>query len=300
MTECTQSQFRFEAHFSQQVVGQFDGSRLSTDGGGLLLRRADRKIGLLRRLVACFTDTRQPERVEHVLAELLAQRIYARALGDEDLNDHEELRHDPLLGVLAGNREIRGPLAGKSTLNRLERIPADSPFQERYHKITYSTEAVDELLVEIFLEAYPVPPVEIVLDLDATDIPLHGKQEARFFHGYYHHYCYLPLYIFCEDHLLCARLRPSNQDASVDSVEEVERIVRQIWKRWPNTRILLRADSGLRREELLVWCETHQVHYVFGFARNQRLRRKIGRAMQQAKQEHRHTGKPARVFTDFL
>jgi hypothetical protein len=191
------------------------------------------------------------------------------------------------------------PLAGKSTLNRLELTPLGSPAAERYNKISYSAEALDALLVDLFLEAHPRAPREIVLDLDATDTPLHGRQEARFFHGYYGHYCYLPLYVFCGDHLLCARLRPSNIDASAGSLEELQRIVRQIRARWPQTRIILRADAGFCREELLAWCENNDVDFVFGFARNKRLRKIIGRAMQQAKQEHRRTGKPARVFCEF-
>jgi hypothetical protein len=254
---------------------------------------------LLRRVAGCFTDYRQPERIEHPLEEMLAQRIYGLALGYEDLNDHEQLRQDPLLGVLAGKRDLREPLAGKSTLNRMELTPAGSPAAERYNKISYSPEAIDELLVTLFLESHRKAPSSIVLDLDATDTPLHGKQEARFFHGYYNHYCYLPLYIFCGDQLLCARLRPSNIDASAGSLEEVQRIVGQIRKSWPKTEIILRADSGFCREELMAWCETHAVDYVFGFARNKRLRRGIGRAMQEAKQEHRRTGKPARVFCEF-
>jgi len=299
MTQCSETLFPFEAHFSRQVVAQFAGDRLTTEGGSLLLRQADRKIGLLRRVADCFTDGRQPERIEHRLQEMLAQRIYALALGYEDLNDHEQLRQDPLLAVLAGKKDLREPLAGKSTLNRLELTPAGSPAAERYHKITYSAEAIDTLLVDLFLEAHARAPRQIVLDLDATDTPLHGRQEARFFHGYYGHYCYLPLYIFCGDHLLCARLRPSNIDASAGSQEEVQRIVRQIRARWPKTRIILRADSGFCREELLAWCERNKVQYVFGFARNQRLRRIIGRAMHQAKQEHQRTGKAARVFCEF-
>jgi len=299
MTECNQTFFPFEAHFSRQVIGQFAGDRLTTEGGSLLLRQAERKIGLLRRVAACFTDYRQPERIEHRLEEMLAQRIYGLALGYEDLNDHEQLRQDPLLGVLAGKKDLAEPLAGKSTLNRLELTPAGSPVAERYNKISYSAEALDTLLVDLFLEAHRRAPQEIVLDLDATDTPLHGRQEARFFHGYYGHYCYLPLYVFCGDYLLCARLRPSNIDASAGSLEEVQRIVRQIRARWPKTRIILRADSGFCREELLAWCENSDVDYVFGFARNKRLRRIIGRAMQEAKQEHRRTGKPARVFCEF-
>jgi len=299
MTECSETLFPFEAHFSRRVVAQFAGDWLTTEGGSLLLRQADRKIGLLRRVAGCFRDYRQPERIEHRLEEMLAQRIYGLALGYEDLNDHEQLRQDPLLGVLAGKRDLGEPLAGKSTLNRLELTPLGSPAAERYNKISYSAAALDELLVDLFLEAHSRAPREIVLDLDATDTPLHGRQEARFFHGYYGQYCYLPLYVFCGDHLLCARLRPSNLDASAGSLEEVQRIVRQIRARWPKTRIILRADSGFCREELLAWCENNEVGYVFGFARNQRLRRIIGRAMQEAKQEHRRTGKPARVFCEF-
>jgi hypothetical protein len=299
MTECSETLFPFEAHFSRQVVAEFEGSWLTTEGGSLLLRQADRKIGLLRRVAGCFTDYRQPERIEHPLEEMLAQRIYGLALGYEDLNDHEQLRQDPLLGVLAGKRDLREPLAGKSTLNRMELTPAGSPAAERYNKISYSPEAIDELLVTLFLESHRKAPSTIVLDLDATDTPLHGKQEARFFHGYYNHYCYLPLYIFCGDQLVCARLRPSNIDSSAGSLEEVQRIVGQIRKSWPKTEIILRADSGFCREELMAWCETHAVDYVFGFARNKRLRRGIGRAMQEAKQEHRRTGKPARVFCEF-
>jgi hypothetical protein len=299
MTECNETLFRFEAHFSRRVEAQFAGDWLTTEGGSLLLRQVDRKIGLLRRVAGCFSDYRQPDRIEHGLEEMLAQRIYGLALGYEDLNDHEQLRQDPLLGVLAGKKDLGEPLAGKSTLNRLELTPAGSPAAERYNKISYSAEALDALLVDLFLEAHPRAPREIVLDLDATDTPLHGRQEARFFHGYYGHYCYLPLYGFCGDHLLCARLRPSNIDASAGSLEEVQRIVRQIRARWPKTSIILRADSGFCREELLAWCENNDVGYVFGFARNKRLRRIIGRAMQEAKQEHRRTGKPARVFTEF-
>ena len=300
MTECNQTAFPFEAHFSRQVVAQFDGAQMTTDGGALLLRAVERRIGLLKRVVACFSDARNPERVEHELSQMLAQRVYGLALGYEDLNDHEELRRDPLLALLAGKRELEEPLAGKSTLNRLELTPAGAPQGERYHKISYSAEAIDTPLVEIFLEAHAQPPRQIVLDLDVTDTPLHGEQEARFFHGYYGQYCYLPLYIFCGEHLLCARLRPSNQDASAGSVEEVARIVQQIRQRWPRVRIVLRADSGFCREELMAWCEKHQVDYVLGLARNCRLRRKMAAHLREAKREYQRTGKAARVFTEFF
>ena len=300
MTECNQTAFSFEAHSSRQVVAQFDGQRMTTEGGALLLRATDRKIDLLRRVVTCFADARDPGRVEHTLDELLAQRIYALALGYEDLNDHEELRQDPLLAVLAGKRALEEPLAGKSTLNRLELTPAGEPHSERYHKITYSAETLDALLVDIFLEACGQPPPQMVLDLDVTDTPLHGEQEARFFHGYYGHYCYLPLYVFCGEHLLCARLRPSNQDASAGSVEEIARIVRQIRQRWPQTQIILRADAGFCREELMAWCEKHRVDYVLGFARNERLRHKIARQLRAAKQQYQRTGRAARLFAEFF
>jgi Transposase DDE domain group 1 len=218
----------------------------------------------LSRVRKCFSDYRNPIFIEHELGELLAQRIYGLALGYEDLNDHEELRRDPLLALLAGKRKVEEPLAGKSTLNRLELTPTGSPLDDRYHKITYSTKALDALLVDIFLESYAKAARQIVLDLDVTDTPLYGQQEDRFFHGYYNEYCYLPLYIFCGEHLLCARQRASNQDASAGCREEVERIVKQIRQRWAKVRIILRADSGFCREELMAWCEQNRVDYVFG------------------------------------
>jgi len=268
---------------------------VSSDGGSLLLREADRRISLLGRLAACFTDGRLALLVKHPLSEMLAQRIYGLALGYEDLNDHKQLRSDPLLALLSGKRELDEPLAGKSTLNRLELTGRSA----RYHKISYSAEAVDRLLVDLFLESHTTPPAEIVLDLDATDIPLYGHQPERFFHGYYDSYCYLPLYIFAGDQLLCARLRPANKDAAAGSVEEVERIVTQVRERWPETRIVLRADSGFCREELMAWCEANLVDYAFGLARNQRLAKIVGAQMHQARLLHQATGKAARVFAEF-
>jgi len=298
MTQCNQKEFAFAPHFSWQVSARFDERQLSTEGGALLLRETDRKIGLLSRVRECFTDHRHPVWIVHELSELLAQRIYGLALGYEDLNDHEELRRDPLLALLAGKRRVDEPLAGKSTLNRLELTPAGPAPEDRYHKITYSSEALDALLVDVFLEAHAKPPRQIVLDLDVTDTPLYGKQEERFFHGYYNEYCYLPLYIFCGDHLLCARQRRSNQDASAGSREEVERIVRQIRRRWPKVRIIVRADSSFCREELMAWCEKNRVDYVLGLARNPRLQRKIAGAMRDAKQKHQSTGQAARVYAE--
>ena len=301
MTECTQESFAFAAHFSRRVVAQFDGAWMTSDGGGLLLRRTDRKIRLLPRVAACFRDGRDAARVEHSLAEMLAQPIYGLALGYEDLNDHEQLRHDPLLALLAGQREPDQPLAGKSTLNRMELTPdgAKAASADRYHKITYSPAQLDALLVDIFLEAHSVPPAQIVLDLDATDTPLHGQQEERFFHGYYGEYCYLPLYIFCGEHLLCARQRASNQDASAGAREEVERIVGQIRRQGPQVQIILRADSGFCREELMAWCESQRVDYVFGLARNERLEAEIAALLAQAQNQHQQTKQAARVFGEF-
>jgi len=295
MTECNQETFSFTAHFSSRVEAGFTAGQVSTDGGSLLLREVERKIGLLGRLAACFSDGRDQERVEHGLEEMLGQRIYGLALGYEDLNDHEQLRRDPLFGVLSGKRELEEPLAGKSTLNRLELTGRSL----RYHKIGYSAEAIDRLLTDLYMESHAAAPDRIVLDLDATDIPLYGHQPERFFHGYYDSYCYLPLYIFAGDQLLCARLRPANQDAAAGAVEEVRRIVAQLRASWPGVKIVLRADSGFCREELMAWCKANRVDYVFGLARNQRLARIIGREMHEAQLLHQSTGKAARLFTEF-
>jgi len=297
MTECNQETFAFTAHFSRRVEAGFSAGQVSSDGGSLLLRETDRKINLLGRLAACFSDGRRPLLVKHQLTEMLAQRIYGLALGYEDLNDHEQLRRDPLLGVLSGKRELEEPLAGKSTLNRLELTGRSG----RYHKIAYSAEALDRLLTALYIESHAAPPTQIVLDLDATDIPLYGHQPERFFHGYYGSYCYLPLYIFAGDQLLCARLRPANQDAAAGSVAEVSRIVTQLRERWPRVKVVLRADSGFCREELMAWCEREENHvdYVFGLARNKRLQKIIGAQMHQARVLHQSTGKAARVFTEF-
>jgi hypothetical protein len=295
MTECKQEAFAFAPHFSRRVEAGFTAGRLSSDGGALLLREVDRKINLFGRLAGCFSDGRSPLQVKHQLPQMLAQRLYGLALGYEDLNDHEQLRSDPLLAVLSGKRELGEPLAGKSTLNRLELVGRSA----RYHKIGYSPRALDRLLGDLFLESHSSAPAQIVLDLDATDIPLYGHQPERFFHGYYDNYCYLPLYIFAGDQLLCARLRAANQDAAAGSVEEVTRIVTQLRQRWPKTCIVLRADSGFCREELMRWCEANKVHYLFGLARNQRLAKIIGAQMHQARLLHQTTGKAARVFTEF-
>jgi Transposase DDE domain group 1 len=295
MTECNQESFSFTAHFSRRVQAEFTAGRISSEGGALLLREADRRVKLLSRVAGCFSDGRSPRLVTHQVSEMLSQRIYGLALGYEDLNDHEQLRNDPLLGLLSGKRELDEPLAGKSTLNRLELTGRSL----RYHKIGYSAEALDRLLTDLFVESHAAPPEQVVLDLDATDIPLYGHQPERFFHGYYDSYCYLPLYIFAGDQLLCARLRPANQDAAAGSVEEVSRMVAQLRERWPEVRIVLRADSGFCREELMGWCERNHVDYLFGLARNKRLLKIIGAQMHQAHILHQSSGKAARVFAEF-
>jgi hypothetical protein len=296
MTQCTQSHFEFKGHFSQQVVARFDGGTISSDGGSLLLRETDRRLNLLPRFAACFLDGRAQGRVEHSVLEMVSQRVYGLALGYEDVNDHEQLRKDPLFGVLTGREELDKPLAGKSTLNRLE---LGHGRQDRYKKITFWKEGIDELLVSAFVESHEKPPEQIILDIDTTDLTLHGHQEGRFFHGYYDSYCYLPLYVFCGEHVLCARLRPSNTDAFAGSLAEIRRIIGQIRAAWPEVKIILRGDSGFCRNELMSWCEGNRVEYVFGLARNQRLRRIIGRAMWEATEQWNRTGQPSRVFTEF-
>jgi hypothetical protein len=281
-------------------VGSFDGGAITSDAGALLLGKTDRAIGLVDRLAACFTDYRKVELIEHRVATLVGQRVFGIALGYEDLNDHDELRRDPVMAVLAGKLEAGrancAPVAGKSTLNRLE---LSRETATRYHKIAADPNAIESLFVTLFLEAYKTPPEEIILDIDATDDPLHGHQEGRFFHGYYDGYCYLPLYVFCGRHLLAAKLRPANIDAAAGAVEQMARIVTQIRARWPHTRIILRADSGFAREALMGWCEANGIDYIFGLARNARLKDTIAAELGEAQQESQQTGKPARRFKDF-
>jgi len=282
------------------VVAAFDGGAITSDAGALLLGSTDRAIRLVERFANCFTDARRPDLVVHEIATLVMQRVFGIALGYEDLSDHDQLRHDPALATLAGKlaatRANCAPLAGKSTLNRLELSRAEP---SRYHRISHDTDAVEALFVDLFLDAHRRPPAQITLDLDATDDPLHGHQEGRFFHGYYDGYCYLPLYVFCGRHLLAAKLRRSNIDASAGAVKEVGRIVATIRKRWPRIRILLRADSGFAREALMAFCEANRVEYLFGLARNARLEAEIATELDRAREESATTGKPARWFRDF-
>jgi Transposase DDE domain group 1 len=301
-TECSADLFGFAPVDGRKVVGGFDGGRITSNAGALLLGQLDEGLGLIRRFAGCFLDRRDCRFVEHRIETLVGQRVFGLALGYEDLNDHDELRKDPMFAVLAGKlapvlRSDCEPVAGKSTLNRLEHTP--KRYGAKYHKIDCIGSRVDSLFVDLFLEAHKRAPRQIVLDLDATDIPLHGRQEGRFFHGYYDHYCYLPLYVFCGRHLLLARERRSNIDASASACEEIARIVQQIRGRWPRVHIILRADSGFARERLMVWCEQNRVDYVFGLARNERLEEMLAADLARAARQCRATGKAARRFRDF-
>lgn len=309
-TECTAGQVEFHGLGRRAVVGQYDGGRISSDSGGLLLREVEHRTHILKRLAHCFTDHRDAEQVEHSLESLIKQRVMGLALGYEDLNDHDTLRHDPLLALLSDKQDLSGKtrkrdqdkgcaLAGKSTLNRLELTPFDADAASRYKKIVADPEGMDDLLVDLFLEAYANPPEEVIVDVDATDDPLHGTQEGRFFHGYYRSYCYLPLYIFCGEHLLCARLRTAGRDGAAGTVDELARIVERIRSSWPKTRIIVRGDGGFCRDDLMVWCEAHRVDYVLGVPKNSRLKVLIAEEMAQARSQYEATEVAARVFKDF-
>lgn len=310
-TDCTPVLFDFQPLGKRAVQAAFDGGAITSDGGGLLLREVERRTGILAQFAQCFTDYRKPELIEHPVARLVAQRVYGLCLGYEDLNDHDLLRRDPLLAVLAGHPDPWGTqrrrqadvgcaLAGKSTLNRLERTPATAGPGERYKKVVYDAARMERLLVDVFVQAHEHPPREVVLDLDDTDNPLYGQQEGRFYHGYYDEYCYLPLYIFSGEHLLCAKLREAGIDHAEGALEELQRIAGQLRKAWPGVRLIIRGDSGFCREELVAWCEGQpETYYVLGLARNQRLAAALSAELEQARQEYLATGRAARVFKDF-
>jgi len=303
----------------RELVWRFDGGDITSDGGALLLKQLEQRTQIVRRFAACFQDYRRPDLIEHPLLDLITQRVFGLALGYEDLNDHDDLRRDPMLAVALSKDDVKGEhrrraqdrgkaLAGKSTLNRLELTAPDyegSPRQKgsdqpETKKIVVDPESIDALLVDLFLEAHEPAPEQIILDVDATDIVLYGQQEGRFYHGYYRDYCYLPLYVFCGEHLLCARLRMSNIDASADAVEELEPLVARIRQRWPAVKIQLRGDAGFCRERLMTWCEREGISYVFGLAQNVRLKKQIEPEMAQAEKQYQQTQVPARVFTEFF
>jgi hypothetical protein len=292
---------------NREIAAHFDGGDVTSDAGGLLLREVEGRLGILKKFADCFTDYRKPMWVEHPIADLIAQRVYGLCLGYEDLNDHDQLRADPLLAVMVGKRDPKGEhrfqaqdrgkaLAGKSTLNRLERTRADAGPWERYKKIVMNPESIDRLMVDSFLDAQQKAPAQIVLDVDATDDPLHGNQEGRFFHGYYDGYCYLPLYIFCDEFLLSAQLRTASIDPAKGALADLKRVVTQIRARWPKVHILVRGDSGFCRDEIMRWCERQGIDYVLGLAKNARLLAEIKDELHEAEAESVRTGKMARVF----
>lgn len=309
-TECTSVQMDFKGLGRRKVQAAFDGGHISSDGGAVLLREVDRRLGLSEKLSGCFTDHRNPDRIEHSVCELTRQRVFGLALGYEDLNDHDDLMGDPLLALALDKSDIEGggrrrasdrgkPLASSSTLNRLELTPAEADVNARYKKIVYHPEAIEALLVDLFLDSFEEAPEEIVLDFDATDDPLHGDQEGKFFHGYYRCYCYLPLCVTCGDHVLVAKLRTSGRDAADGSTEVLAYLVERIRARWPEVRIIVRGDSGFARDDSMTWCEKHCVYYLFGLARNQRLLKRIGPELVQAREAYERTGEAARVFAHF-
>jgi hypothetical protein len=310
-TECKSKQIEFQGLGKREVIGKFDGGSITSDAGGLLLRETEKRTAILKGFSECFTDFRDKDSIEHTVLELVSQRVYGLALGYEDLNDHDMLRQDPLLAVLCEKPDPTGcnrkcprdkgkALAGKSTLNRLELTRPDADAKNRYKKIVAHPGRIDNLFVDAFLQSYGKKPKQIILDIDATDDPLHGNQEGRFFHGYYKSYCYLPLYIFCEDHLLCARLRPSNIDAAFGTVEELQRMVTRIRDHWPKVKIIIRGDSGFCREDIMSWCEGNKVEYILGFAKNTRLKKIIKEDLIEAEFRYRTTGRASRVYDDFI
>ena len=312
-TECNKKRYTFQALGRREILADFNGGTITSDAGGILLREVEKRTGILSRFSRCFTDYRNQKLIEHSVLDLVSQRVFAIALGYEDLNDHDQLARDHFFASLVGKEDPTGeyrqlerdkgqPLAGKSTLNRLELTPEDADEKSRYKKIVMHPTAIDELLVDVFIESRANAPEQIILDLDATDIPLHGQQEERFFHGYYDTYCYLPLYIFCGDDLLCARLRPANIDGAAGSIDELKPIITRIRATWPEVQIILRGDSGFCREEIMSWCEEpdNNVDYLFGLAKNNRLLREIEDELEEARIMLEHSGEPSRRFKEFM
>jgi len=307
----TTNKLELEPLGRRRVEVDFSAGRVSSDGGGVVLREVDERIRLTERLTHCFTDHRNQDLITHELREMLAQRTYCLALGYEDLNDHERLNRDPLLAALAGKADVEGRrqtrqrdvgklLASPSTLGRLERTKERASKETRYEKIVCDFDALGEVFVDSFIESFDHEPGVVVLDLDPSDIQLYGNQEERFYHGYYREHCYLPLYVFAGEYPLVVKLRPSNIDGAKNANEALMPLIERLRSAWPDVRIIVRGDSGFCRERLMCWCEaTPGVDYILGVARNSRLQKAIAKQMEQAKREHLQTGKPARRFRDF-
>lgn len=286
MTECTPSKLRFSSLKRQEIVANFDGGRLTSDGGALLLREVDRRLGLTKALAACIADPRNPIMIVHNVLTMLAQRVFGIALGYEDLNDHQTLRDDPLFAVVAEHRpDPDEPLASPSTLCRFEN-----------HITRASLNRMSEVFVDQFIASHKRRPKKLILDFDATDDRVHGQQEERFFHGYYDHYCFLPLYVFCGDRLLTAYLRPSNIDGAKHSWAILKLITNKLRQAWPDVKIVFRGDSGFCRWKMLRWCDRHDVGYVVGLARNKVLERSAEPFMAAAKKAYDETGEKQRKF----
>jgi len=285
MTNCTQAVFDFPALKRRQVQAEFSGGDITSDGGVLLLREIDRRLGLLGSVDAVIPDPRDPRYIEHSQLSLLRQRIYGIALGYEDLNDHATLRADPAIQTSVERDEVLG---SQSTLCRLEsRIDR----QVAVH--------IHEVLLDQFVASFESPPEELILDFDATDDAVHGRQEGRFFHGYYDHYCFLPLYVFCGDQLLVSYLRPSRIDGAKHAWAILALLVKRLRQAWPHVRIIFRGDSGFCRHHLFTWCERHDVSYIVGIAKNDGLLRKITAPMALVQQLFELTGEKQREFFQF-
>ena len=309
-TECTSKLGGLQPLGRRTVVAAFDAGRMTSDGGALLLREVAQLSDFFARVANCFIDYRDPTRIEHSVQELLGQRILGIALGYEDLNDHDDLRYDPTLAMAVGKLDPLGntrkrardrgrALAGHATLNRLETAPSTLDSDRPDLKILHSPQAFERLFVDLMLDAHDQPPNEIVIDLDATDDRVHGTQEGRSFHGYYGHYCFLPLYIFCGEFLLAAKLRRADQDGAAGSLEEVVRIVAHIREQWPRTQIIVRADSGFCRDAMLDWCESQpNVEFVIGLARNSRLAEMIKGELEHHRQVVAESGHASKSYKD--
>jgi len=310
-TECIEHQFTFQGINRRRVEAKFDGGSITSDAGGLLLRETEKRVGVIEQFTQCFTDYRSPALIEHTVEELLSQRIYGIALGYEDLSDHDELRHDPLLAALAGKTDPMGAnrvherdrgkaLAGKSTLNRMELTPADADASNRYKKIVADEGKMERFFIEMFFQQHPEAPERIVIDLDATDDLIHGHQEGRHFHGYYDHHCYLPLYMFCGHHLLSAKLCTADIEPAKWAEEELKRVIAQIQEKWPDVRIVIRGDSGFCRDEIMAWCEgTPNVDYLVGMARNPRLEAILWEDLDEVRRAFEMSGRVVRLYKDF-